>query len=202
MKSKSEICNLALSRLGDKKTVNDIDTPTTQTEKIFHKWYDVTRRSALRRLMPSFARIRKKWAKSDFAPDFGYKFAYKYQSNCLKIIGIGNMDEPITDYVVEGGYVLTNTDFKDGLPVRYVADINDISCFDDVFIELFTYLLAYNVAAEVTESASMIKYIGDIIPIKTAELVALTSQENKPFILTNSRLHNTRLGYGYGIKKK
>jgi len=202
MKSKSEICNLALSRLGDKKTVEDIDNPTTQTEKTFMKWYDVTRRSALRRLMPSFARKRKLWAKSEYKPDFGYQYAYLYQPTCLKVLGIGNMDNPVTDYVVEGGYILTNSDYPDGLPVRYVEDSNNVYEFDDAFVELFSLILASNVAAEVTESASLIKYINELIPVKTAELIAMTSQENKPFVVTKSRLKNARIGAGYGVTKK
>lgn len=202
MKSKSEICNLALSRLGDKKTVGDIDNPATQTEKTFAKWYDVTRRSALRRLMPSFARKRKLWAKSDYKPDFGYSFAYLYQPTCLKVLGIGNMDNPETDYVVEGGYILTNANYPNGLPVRYVEDSSNIYEFDDSFIELFSLMLASNVAAEVTESSSLIKYVNELIPVKTAEFIAMTSQENKPFVINKSRLKNARLGGGYGVTKK
>ena len=37
MVTKSEICTLALSRPGDKKTVENIENPTTQTEKTFRK---------------------------------------------------------------------------------------------------------------------------------------------------------------------
>ena len=74
MVTKSEICNLALSRLGDKKTVENIDNPTTQTEKTFAKWYDVTRRASLRKMIPNFARVREIWAKSNYTPAFGYKF--------------------------------------------------------------------------------------------------------------------------------
>ena len=201
MVAKSEICNLALSRLGDKKTVENIENPTTQTEKTFRKWYDVTRRATLRKVMPSFARIRKAWAKSDYEPDFGYKYAYDYRSDCVKVLGIGNLDDPDNDYVVEGNHILTNSDYPNGLPVRYVQDVTDLSKMDDSFIELFSYMLAYNVAPEITESSTMLQYLQNIIPIKVAEYIAITSQENKPIIIKKSRLANARLGYGYGVKK-
>lgn len=201
MTTKSEICNLALSRLGDKKTVENIDNPTTQTEKTFAKWYDITRRAALRKMMPNFARVREVWAKSNYTPAFGYKNAYDYRSDCVKILGIGNLDTPDYDYVVEGNYLLSNGDYESGLPVRYVKDITDITKFDDNFIELFSLLLAYNVAPEVTESVGRLQYLTQILPSKVAEVIAVNSQENKPFIIRSSRLKNARLGYGYGVKK-
>jgi hypothetical protein len=201
MVTKSEICNLALSRLGDKSTVENIDVPKTQTEKTFKKWFDVTRRAALRKMMPPFARKRKLWAKSNYVPDFGYSFAYDYRADCVKVLGIGNMDEPDTNYVVEGNYILTNSDYKDGLPVRYVEDVTDLGRFDDNFIELFSLLLACNVAPEITESASRVKGIESSLPIKIAEVMAVSSQENKPFIVRSSGLRNARLGVGYGVRK-
>lgn len=202
MYTKTDICNLALSRLGDKKTVENIDNPTNQTEKTFAKWYDVTRRAALRKMMPSFARTRKLWAKSDSAPDFGYKNAYVYRKDCVKVLGIGNLDNPVNNYTVEGGYILTNEEYESGLPVRYVEDVEDIDRFDDSFIELFSFMLAYNVAPEVTESASRLQYLEQILPNKILEAMAVDSQENKPILVKQSRLGNARLGFPYGVKKK
>ena len=141
------------------------------------------------------------WAKSNYTPAFGYKFAYDYRSDCVKILGIGNMDTPDTDYVVEGNYVFSNGEYPDGLPVRYIKDIEDAGLFDDSFIELFSLQLAYNVAPEVTESTGRLQYLTQILPSKIAEVIAVNSQENKPFIIKNSRLKNARLGFGYGVKK-
>lgn len=183
MITKSEICNLALSRLGDKNNVEDLENPKTQVEKVFAKWYDVTRRSALRRMMPSFARTRKLWALSNYKPDFGYEFAYKYRSDCVKVLGIGDLDKSENNYTVEGGYVLTNELYEDGLPVRYVEDVKDLGRFTDNFIELFSFMLAYNVAPEITESTSKVQYLESIMPNKIAEMIGIDSQENKPIII-------------------
>ncbi len=201
MVTKSEICNLALSRLGDKSTVENIDTPKTQTEKTFKKWFDITRRAALRKMMPPFARKRKLWAKSNFVPDFGYLFAYDYRPDCVKVLGIGNLDSPDNNYVVEGELILTNSNYEDGLPVRYVEDVKDLGKFDDNFIELFSLLLAYNVAPEITESASRVKGLESIISAKIAEVMAISSQENRPFVVKSSGLKSARLGASYGVRK-
>lgn len=201
MKTKSDICNLALSRLGEKNTVENIDNPTTQAEKVFAKWYDVTRRAALRKMMPNFARVREIWAKSNYVPAFGYAFAYDYRTDCVKIIGVGNMDTPDNDYVVEGGYLLSNGQYESGLPVRYVKDVEDCGKFDDNFIELFSLMLAYNVAPELTESANRLNQLLQVIPQKVAEVIAVNSQENKPVIIKHSRLDAARRGYHWGVSK-
>lgn len=202
MKSKVDIANLALGRLGDKNSIEDIDNPTNQTENIINRWYDISRRSALRKMMPSFARARGLWHLAGHKPAFGYKYAYVYAPDCLKIIGIGEADESNTEYAVEGGYILTNIDYNGALPVRYVKDVTDVSCFDDNFTELFSLLLAYNIAPEVTESTSIINYLTNAIQAKISEVTAISGQENKPIIVKNSRLGLARRGLSYGVGKK
>lgn len=202
MYSKVDICNLALSQLGDKSTVENIDSPTKQTERVLAKWYDISRRAALKTMMPNFAIKRDLWALSTVEPAFGYKYAYTYRSDCLKILGIGEADNPDTGYSVEGGYVLTNTFYKDGLPVRYVQDVEAITKFNDSFILLFSLFLARNIAPEITESATIISNIEKNIPIKTMEIMALESQENKPIIIKKSKLLASRLGLKVGETKK
>lgn len=202
MYSTVDICNLALSRLGDKNTVESLDKPTKQAERVFAKWYDITRRATLRRMMPSFAIRRKLWAKSAEKPEFGYSNAYEYRQDCVKVLGIGNRDNPVTDYAVEGGFVLTNEDFQTGLPVRYIADVKDISKYSENFIELFSLFLAYNVAPELTESTARIKWLESAIAMKTMEIMGIDSQENKPIIIKRGRLQEARLGGTYGVRRK
>lgn len=202
MKTKIDICNLALARLGDKQSIEDIDNPTNQLEMTLSRWYDISRRSALRTMMPSFARARKKWILSNFKPAFGYTYAYKCPNDCLKVIGIGEADNPDNNYVVEGGYILTNSDYKGELPVRYIKDVEDVALFDDLFVELFSLLLAFNIAPEVTENANIITYLSNTIKTKTAEALAVAGQENKPIIVKNSRLSVARRGLHREVSKK
>jgi hypothetical protein len=202
MKTKIDVCNLALARLGDKQSIEDIDNPTNQLEMTLSRWYDISRRSTLRTMMPSFARARKKWILSNHKPAFGYTFAYKCPVDCLKVIGVGDADNPDNDYVVEGGYILTNNDYAGELPVRYVKDVEDVALFDDLFVELFSLLLAFNIAPEVTENANIITYLANTIKSKTAEVLAVAGQENKPIIVKDSRLAHARKGLYFGVSKK
>ena len=200
-KTKIEICNLALSRLGNMGSVENIDSPQKEPEVVCSKWYDTARRTALRQMMPSFAKKRDCWVQASYTPAFGYKYAYKYNSKCLKILGIGNLYEKSNDYAIEDGYVLTNTFYKDGLPVRYVQDVEEVSKFTDDFVSLFAWFLARDICLELTESSEKYSMIENILPIKIAEVCGVDAQENKPIRIERSNLKAARLGLSYGEVK-
>ena len=135
----TDICNLAISHLGDKGSVENIEIPEKQTEIVCAKWYDISRQTALRQMMPSFARKREMWPlDAEYIPAFGYGYVYLYKTDCLKILGIGDLYEKNNDYAVEDGHLLINSYYEDGLPVRYVADIKDPSKYTPDFIDLIS----------------------------------------------------------------
>lgn len=200
-KTKIEICNLALSRLGGMASVENIDAPEKETEVVCSKWYNTSRKTALRQMMPSFAKKRDCWVQASYTPAFGYKYAYKYDSKCLKLLGIGNLYEKDNDYVIEDGFVLTNTFYKDGLPVRYIYDVEEVSKFTDDFVSLFAWFLARDVCLELTESPEKFSMIENILPMKIAEVCGVDSQENRPIRVERSNLKAARLGLRYNEVK-
>lgn len=200
-KTKIEICNLALSRLGGMASVENIDAPEKETEVVCSKWYNTSRKTALRQMMPSFAKKRDCWVQASYTPAFGYKYAYKYDSKCLKLLGIGNLYEKDNDYVIEDGFVLTNTFYKDGLPVRYIYDVEEVSKFTDDFVSLFAWFLARDVCLELTESPEKFSMLENILPMKIAEVCGVDSQENRPIRVERSNLKAARLGLRYNEVK-
>lgn len=198
MVSKVDICNLALSRLGDKRTVEDIDAGKKHEELVFKKWYDITRQSTIKRAMPSFAMVREFWPKSNYVPEFGYSNAYLYKSDCLRVLGIGNVGENENNYSREGNFLLCDEEFPNGLPVRYLKDISETQKFPSDFVELLSFELAANVCTELTESSQLLSYIQQILPIKRLEFTGLCAQENKPIRVSRSRFNRT----GTYISKK
>lgn len=204
MKTKVEICNLALSCLGERSTVESIDSPSKQTEVVCSKWYDVSRRTALRQLMPSFARKREVWAlNAGYKPAFGYQYAYKYKNDCLKVLGIGEIGSGRNDYAVEDGHILVNENFEGGLPVRYISDVKDVSRFTDDFAHMFAWFLAKDICTELTSSSQKYGEIEKVLQAKIQEFCSVDSQENKPIRLKNSDLLRARSGLGpmYGRKQ-
>lgn len=202
MTTKTEICNLAISRLGDKNSIESIDRPKKQTEIVCAKWYDISRKTALKYMMPNFARKRDKWALSlDYTPAFGYKYAYKYPSDCLKILGIGNLRN-INTGTLENGYYLTNEYYENGLEVRYVYDVTDETRFSSDFIQLFSWFLARDICIELTSNTSKLKMIEDILPMKIAEFCGVDSQENPPIRISRSARYKWRNGYIANLEGK
>lgn len=193
--TKTGICNLALSRCGSKGSVENIDKPSKQTEIVCAKWYDISRRTALKTMMPSFARRREFWAlDANYKPAFGYEYAYQYKSDCLKILGIGNIGMCRRDYAVEGGYLLLNEYFEEGVPVRYVGDVTDVSKFTPDFVNLFSWILARDICIEITDSSQKYQQIEQILPAKIIEYCGVDAQENRPVRVSASNLLRSRVG--------
>lgn len=200
--TETEICNLALSRCGSKGSVESIDEPGKQTEIVCAKWYNVSRRTALKTMMPSFARRREFWPlEADYKPAFGYEYAYRYKSDCLKILGIGNVGSR-RDYAVEGGYLLLNEYFEAGAPVRFVGDVKDTSRFTTDFVSLFSWILARDICIEITDSSQKYQQIEQILPTKIIEYCGVDAQENRPLRVSSSNLLRARAGLWpvYGSK--
>lgn len=194
---------MALANLGDKGTVENIDTPSKQTEIVCSKWYDVTRQEALRQMMPNFARKRGIWAlDAGYEPAFGYQRAYKYRSDCLKVLGIGNINEPRSDYAIEDNHILIDDVYESGLPVRYISDVQDVSKWTPDFSIVFSWMLAKNICMELHDSSHKYAEIEQILPLKIAQFLSVDSQENKPVRVSNSNLMRRRLGLSavYGSK--
>lgn len=197
--SEIEICNLAQSRLGDKASIENIDTPKKAEERVYSKWYHISRQAALRLLKPNFAIKREFWAcDANYKPAFGYDYAYKIKSDCLRVLTIGGVDTRALNYPVENGYLLTN-DYQGGaLPVRYVADVTDIKKFTPDFIRLFSWQLAYDVCFEITESEQAMNRMEQILPLKMAEFCGTDAQENRPKRINRSKLLADRHGFNGG----
>lgn len=200
--SKVEVCNMALSRLGDKGTVENIDDPKKPAERDFNLWYDTARQASLKLMAPSFSRDRDIWPKLDYTPAFGYAYAYKYRNDCLRVLGIGNLDVKQDDYSIEGDMLLTNEHYPNGLPVRFVKDVIDVSKFTADFVRLFSFQLAYDVCMGVTNSTEKMAYMEQVLPMKIVEYCGTDAQENKPIRITRSPILEARAGLVRGSSKK
>ena len=179
--SKGEICNMALAILGNKtNSVNDIDTPSTDIERAFSVFYDNSRQSLLKMTMPNFALTRNKSALLTTTQSFGYKYSYQYPKDCLKLLGVGNVQDKENFYSIEDGSINCDDLYEDGLPIRYIKDYTDVSTFTPDFKSLLAWTLANDVALIVTQSESKAQYIASLMPIKMATLGSLNAQENVP----------------------
>lgn len=190
--TKNDICNMTLSHLGNYGTVTDIDLGTSSKELVFKLWYDVTRQAALRLCIPNFAMERRKVAKLDVTPAFGYRYAYEYPSDCLKVLGVGEIDDKAKEFTIEGGRIYLEKDYPDGLPIRFIKDFEDVSAMDSDFQILLSFMLAPNVALPITQKQSIVKQLEQMLPSKISMLSGTNAQENPPIRISHSKIKQSR----------
>lgn len=193
--SKVDICNMALSHLGNNSTITNIDTPSNDKELTFALWYDVARQAALKEMMPNFALRRGRFAKLVETPAFGYGYAYDYPTFCLKVLGIGDVKDKENNYAVEGGRIYTDIDDADGLPVRYIRDITDVTKYSPEFKMAFSWYLAGYVCLQLTQDPNKASMIWQRIPMVVANLSGLNAQENMPIRKSSSLVRQARYQY-------
>lgn len=164
MASEVEICNLALSHLGDSATVASINPPegSAQAEHC-QKWYPVARNALLEMHDWSFATTRALLAElSNTWPQ--WQHAYARPSDCLKILSIlpSSASSACTtgqEYVAEtdssGGQIIL-TDQADAM-VRYTRVITDTSKFSPLFTDTLGWYLSTYLAGPVLKGESAIK---------------------------------------------
>lgn len=191
--SPEDICNLALNHLGNHTDlVSNIDTPTTDKEKTFALWYDVTRQSLLRETIPHFAMRRIETAKLLTTPLFGYAYEYEYPNKALRILGVGNVEDKENNYSIENNKILTDEDYDDGLPVRYIYDEDDVVKFTPEFKVLLSLELAKNGCLPLGEDAQKLVAVNNEIPRFKAMVCSIATQENKPIRKSTSRFKSAR----------
>lgn len=199
--SKSDICNMALSHLGNYGiTTLNIDTPTKDQERVFSLWYDVCRQFVLKLLMPNFSLERVIVSKLSETPAFGYAYFYEYPNSALKILGVGEIQDKENNYNVESTpngiiAIAHDHDYTEGMPIRIIKDVTDINRFSpEMKLLLSQYLAAYTCIA-ITQDAAKAKKLKDELPSEISSASGLNAQENMPVRISNSRFKNARYNF-------
>lgn len=203
MSVKTVVCNLGLSRLGNFGSVENIDTPKKTLEIVCAKWWDAARRMALKQLIPNFALDRRILAPDATAPAFGYSKRFEYPSDCVRVLGFGEIQAKDNNHSIEGSWILTDTYDEDtttdpssiSLNLRFVKDEADVSKWTPEFIDAFSWFFAYCVNMEVTQDMEKQVYLEKIIGSKQAQASAMTSQENMPIRINRSKFKAARRNY-------
>lgn len=145
MASVVEICNKALSLLGQSQ-INSFDDDSPQAfacrlhwpllrDEVLegHPWNCVTERASLVRLSDS--------------PSFQYKYYYQLPSDCLFI----TRTEPEVMYEQEGNKILTD---EDAVNIIYIKSEDDSTRYSPQLSAAFSYLLAGELAPQMTSSSA------------------------------------------------
>jgi hypothetical protein len=191
----TQVCNLALNFLGNYGSVDSIESPQKPVETIFATYWDVARAMALKEVQPHFAIKRAIIAESATDPIFGYSTQYTIPSDCIMVLGIGNVEDQAdnTDYSVEGGFIMTDLyDDDDGLSLRYIFDEDDVSKWTPEFCVYMAWYLAYLSCVAITKDIQKFSAMDKIYRQKKVSAACLSSMENKPIRVNRSKFYESR----------
>lgn len=203
-KSPVDICNKALDLLGQSADIANIETPTTDNEKICARWYYDTLEFLLRRYMWNFAVWETELPRDLQQEYYGYSGAYKLPADYLRLISInGNKALNLIDYKLAGGYVFLTSD-NDSMRLEYIRLIDDVTVYDSGFKQLLTLYLAVNMAFRFTNKQTVVERLYRMIEIEEAKIVSTDGQEQPPQRIQYSKYKRARHGYkgrGYDFIK-
>lgn len=154
MASSVDICNMALSLLGDSAEVTSINPPEGVQAGHCAKWYPIALRTVLERYGWSFAtlRVRPVEMSNVDAHLYGKEHAYAVPPDCLKILNLQSYEELSENcserfHSFEMAVIDTHsrralfTDIEDPV-ITYVTNINTPELFPGYFIDTLVPLLA------------------------------------------------------------
>lgn len=199
VQSEVDICNLALSGMGNRTTVTNITTPTNDKEIVFSKWYHPVRQYCLKKMMPNFALDRVYVSQKAVPAGYvnSYLYCYEKPSYALKVLGVGEIDQKdYYNYIIEGDNILTNDAWEnDAMLIRIIRDWTDVPTMTIEFVMDFVAELRKRTTFAITQDPAKVKAAMAEIMLEEANTTALNAQENRPVRRSVSRFRLARNYY-------
>ena len=140
MLSQVQICNMALSKIGD-YTISALTEGTKQAEYCNIHWEN-TKDSLLQSYAWNFATARVRLAQLAVAT-IGYDHQYQLPNDCLKVRKVSTDGDfsgvNKVDYKIEGRTLLTN---EDTIYIKYTKQVTDTSYWTALFVKIVACELA------------------------------------------------------------
>ena len=150
MASKTQLCNIALVKLGANTLVN-IDTDQTAESKVCSILFDDIADEVMAEGSWTSTIRRAVLAQTTNTPAFEYTKEYQLpvDPKALKVLSINDTAPGDTEYAIEGDKLLTN---ENAISIRYIARLTDTETWDiylqRAFLARFTSELAYNLTGD------------------------------------------------------
>lgn len=192
--SEVEICNLGLTRVGHSMISSLAENTKAATLCNLH--YARCRNLLLRHHPWNFAVKRATLALSATTPNHEFTYQHALPTDCLKVIrtswetsegvsgasvygfpGVHGYASDTVPYRIEGRFLLCN---EDTAKIEYIAEITDVTQFDELFVDVLAQRIAAEVAMALTDNAAATKSAWDIYSAKLADAVATDAQEGTP----------------------
>ena len=155
MSSIAEICNLALGNIGIQKTIVNIDETSVEA-KACKRFYDHSRKVALRDSPWPFATRFITLALVEENPNGVWAYSYRYPSYCEKVRRIipssvsvdTNYRDPYTLSNDASGRLIYSNQINAIAEITY--NITDTTLFDQMFVDALSWAIGMRIAPSLT----------------------------------------------------
>lgn len=193
----AELCTLALTNIGAGTAIVSLEDDDTQEARVCRVQYDTSRRHLLSLRDWRFAvRVEalalSSYRKPSHAGKTPWDYAFSYPADCLRFIRIVPLDDwwdsetPPRFALVqdENGdrVVLTNHSEDTSVGVawcEYVADVEDVTRFDDVFEDALSWMIASKIALPLTGRVELVETATQMYMSAAGLASAKTESEDK-----------------------
>ena len=142
MATEVDICNIALTNLGEPKVVSL--TENSERARLCNLRYPDVRDAVLRSHPWNCAMKRAQLTRTTSTPAFGYLYEYSLPADLLRVIGT---HDSLVSYQIEGKYLLTD---ETKMYIKYVRQLSDASEIDPNLIQAIGMRLAWELAEPLT----------------------------------------------------
>lgn len=180
MASNIEICNLALSYLGQGPITN-LMSPQNATEQLCELHFDPCRDAVLEAHDWTFAISRLVLTTPDLTPpEWGFAYRFQLPTNLLRVIWAGRQqDENVYDtfdWRVENDYLVTDAN---PVWIRYVQVVEDSSKFSPLFVQALACRLAMEMCVSITENVALYGRLVEMFGAKLQEAVNMDAMQGR-----------------------
>lgn len=195
----TDICNLALSYLGNTREIATMSEKTTEAI-LCNRFYDITRQSLLKMFPWNFAVKQAALVLVEDETDNTYTYVYEKPSDCLRVLKVMSTKDcwmETNNYnVVYGnpGVIIQRIvcDLSDAM-VSYIVDVQDTEAMPAEFIDAFALMLATRIAMPLSSSGALTQAVQQQaqIALDTAKRMCAV-ERNQPLVKVNRYLDARR----------
>lgn len=142
MATQVDICNIALTSLGDQRIVSLSDN--NERARLCDARFADVRDAVLRSYTWNCAMTRASLVQNVEPPAWGFTFSYALPSDCLRVVDIQSYEIP---YEVEGRNILTDAS---SVQLLYVKRLTDTTKYDSILVQAIGARLAMEIAEPLT----------------------------------------------------
>lgn len=170
-----DLYNMALNNLGHDQTVLAI-TDVTAEATWCNRFYDQSRREALRLAKPNWATITEALDDQEVPDHPKWEYSYPRPGDCMAIVGVTDSDGTAVDYSLQGANILTNCD--EGY-VEYISDETDLDVWDPQFVAVVAAKLAAYVAYPLTGKVELRRLMEQVFQTALSDARVLDANEDR-----------------------